>query len=178
MSDCTTVDLPATEADFCSPDINYGGLQKIYLGNPGNPFTDWADPAEWTARLDNADVADPTKIRTLHIIGDKPAPERPLIEFSLGREIYGDAEHTINVKVDETGPTNYALVQWLEDNAGQRIQIWWEHGKYLSGGNDGVSAILVLDPITPESDEELEYFGGTVKFEGKNPARIENPIAA
>ena len=178
MPTCTTVDIPAVVADFCAPNINFGEIDKIYFTNDGAPLTDWNDLAEWNTRLDNADVtADNTKIRCLHVIGDKPAPERSEIEFSQGRKAYTEADHSINIRVDETGDENYALVQWLEENAGQQLRIWYQAGKYLYGGNTGILALLTLDDIIPESDDELNTFNGTVSWEGKHPDRIVNPMA-
>ena len=130
MPTCTPVPLPAVKADFCAPDLNFGQIDKIYLGNEGNPFIDWTDLVEWNARLDNVDVADPTKVRFLHVIGDKPAPEKNKVDFSQGRSAYTTPKHTVNIKIDETHDDNYALIKFLEDNAGQTIPIWYQAGKY------------------------------------------------
>lgn len=177
MEICIPVALPAVKADFCAPDLNFGEIDKIYLGNTGNPFTDWADLTEWNTRLDNADVADATKIRMLHVIGDKPASEKNKVDYSQGRSVYTEPKHTINIRIDETGEENYALIQWLEENAGQTLALWYQAGKYLYGGNDGLPATLTLDDIIPESDEELNTFNGTANWEGKHPVRILNPMA-
>lgn len=177
MSDCTVVNLPVVTADFCSPNINFGQIKTLYLGNSGNPLTDWTDLAEWNTKIDNADTADAAKIKKLHVIGDKPSPERGTVEFSQGRTAYTTPEHTINFRIDETDDNNYALIQFLEANAGQTIQVWYEGGKYLYGGNTGVSATIVLDDIIPESDEELNTFNGTIVWEGNHPARILSPLA-
>ena len=178
MPTCTSVALPAVTADFCSPDINFGEIDKIYFTNDGAPLTDWNDLAEWNTRLDNADVTpDNDKIRFLHVIGDKPAPEKPVIEFSQGRKTYPDPDHTINIRVDETGADNYALLLFLEQNAGQQLRMWYQAGKYLYGGNEGILANLNLDDIIPESDEELNTFAGTITWEGGHPERIANPMA-
>lgn len=174
---CNPVALPIVTADFCAPDINFGEVDKIFLGNPGNPFTDWTDLAEWTARLDNADIVDAATIRTLHIIGDKPAPEKNKVDFSQGRSVYTDPKHTLNISIDETGDDNYALIQFLEDNAGQTLQMWYQAGKYLYGGNEGIAAVLTLDDIIPGSTEELNTFKGVASWEGSHPDRILNPMA-
>lgn len=174
---CTPVALPAVKADFCAPNLNFGEIDRVYLGNPGNPFTDWSLLAEWDARLDNADIADATKIRMLHVIGDKPAGEKTKIDFSQGRSVYTEGKHSINIKVDETGDENYELIIWLEENAGQTVSLWYQAGKYIYGGNDGISASLTLDDIIPESDEELNTFNGAATWEGNHPERIPNPMA-
>lgn len=177
MEDCIPVALPVVKADFCAPNINFGEIDKVYLGNSGQPFLDWSDLAEWNTRLDNDDVVDAAKIRTLHVIGDKPASEKTKIDFSQGRSVYTDPKHSINLRVDETGDENYALILWLEENAGQTVALWYQAGKYLYGGNMGVSATLTLDDIIPESDEELNTFNGVASWEGKHPLRILNPMA-
>lgn len=178
MPDCTTVDLPVVTADFCAPDINFGEVDKIYFTNDGSPLTDWADLAEWNTRLDNADVtADNDKIRSLHVIGDKPRPEKSVVEFSQGRKAYPDPDHTINIRVDETGADNYGLLLFLEANAGSQLRVWYQAGKYLYGGNTGILANLNMDDVIPESDAELNTFVGEVTWEGPHPTRIANPMA-
>ena len=173
---CVTVELPVVEADFCGPDIDFGEVDRIYIGNPGNPFTDWTSLTEWNARLDNAATGDATKIRFLNIIGDKPEPEKGEIKFSQDRTAYTTPKHVLNFKVDETGPNNYGLVQFFEDN-NQTALIWFGSGKYLYGGNSGISANLKLSEIIPESSEELKYIQGVANWEAKSPDRITNPMA-
>ena len=175
---CVPVKLPAVTADFCAPNINFGQISKIYLGNPGSPMADWADAAEWTTRIDNTDAGVlATAIKELNVIGDKPRPERGEVEFSQGRKAYTTPSHTINIKVDETGDDNYNLVQFLDANVGQIVQIWWVQGKYMYGGDDGIAANLVLDDVQPESDEELNVFEGTITWDGTHADRQLNPLA-
>lgn len=175
--DCTGLNLPEVKADFCSPNTNFGQIDKLYLGVSGNPMADWSDLAEWTARLDNTTLADATKIRELHVIGDKPAAEKNKVDFSKGRSVYTEATHTINFAIDETGDENYDLVKFFEDNAGVSIPVWYQAGKYLYGGNSGVSATIVINDVIPQSDEELNTFVGTITFKGGHPDRILNPMA-
>lgn len=175
---CNPVALPAAEADFCAPEIDWGQVEYLYLGNDGEAaFSDWTTVTEWNTRLDNADVADSSKIRTLHVIGDKPATEKNKIDFSLGRSVYTDPKHTLNARTEEVGDLNYALVQFYEENQGQTVRIWWSDGKYLYGGNEGVQANITMEYIVPESKEELKYIQVTVTWEGLSPARTVNPIA-
>ena len=174
---CTAVQVPAAEADFCAPDLNFGQVDKVYIRAVGQTdLTDWTAPAEWATLLDNATMADLTLIRTLHVIGDKPEPDQTEIEYSLGRKAYTTPDHTVNVRVDETGDTNYALLLWLEENVGQTLQIWYSAGKYLYGGPGGIPATLKLSDIIPESDEELNTFNGVIQWTGAHPARTVNPI--
>tara|TARA_R110000787_G_scaffold97665_4_gene201327 strand:+ start:27783 stop:28316 length:534 start_codon:yes stop_codon:yes gene_type:complete len=177
MPTCNPVNLPVVATDFCNPNVNFGQIDKIYLGNPGNDFTDWSLVTEWTARVDNANSVDDDAIRELPVIGDKPAPERNEIAFSNGRKVYTTPKHSVNVKLDETGDENYALLRFLDLNAGQELRVWYSAGKYLYGGNSGVPAVFVLDDVIPESDEELNTFQGVLSWEGIHPERILNPIS-
>jgi len=177
MATCTPVNLPAVKADFCAPVIAFGEIDMIYLANAGNPFTDWTDITEWNNRLDNVDVVDATKVRSLHVIGDKPAPERTKVEFSQGRSAYTAPKHTVNAKVDEVSDENYALAKFLEDNPGQNYLIWYSAGGYLFGGNAGIDASFVLDHIIPESKTELQTLTGKIEWEGGHPERQVNPLA-
>lgn len=176
--DCTAIQVPATTADFCAPDLNFGQVKAVYIRAVGQTdLTDWTAAGEWPALLDNTTMADLTLIRTLHVIGDKPEPDQTEIEFSQGRTTYTTPEHTVNVKVDETGDTNYALLLWLETNVGKQVKIWFAAGKYLYGGPGGISATLKLSDVIPESDEELNTFNGVIEWKGAHPPRTANPIA-
>ncbi len=177
MPTCVITPLPAVNFNYCAPSFNFGEIDNIYLGNPNNPFTDWSDLSEWNARIDNADTADQTKIRSLHVVGSKDAGDRTEIDVSKGRKVYTDAANSIAIRIDETTDENYALIKWLEDNAGSTVQLWYQAGKYLYGGNDGLAVNLVLDDIIPESDEELNVFSGTASWDGGHPDRIANPMA-
>lgn len=176
-TDCIPVALPVVKADFCAPNLNFGEISLIYLGNEGNPFLDWEDLAEWNTRLDNVDAVDLASIRFIHVQGEKGATEKNKIEYSQNRSVYTEPKHTISITIDETGDENYALIRWLEDNAGQQLRLWYQAGKYLYGGNSGLPVVLTLDDIIPLSDEELNTFQGTAEFEGKHPERIVNPMA-
>lgn len=175
---CTPVKLPAVEADFCAPNINWSQVDNVYLGNLENPFTDWSSLTEWTSRIDNTDAGiSDTAIKHLHVIGDKPRPERNSVAFSKGRTAHTTPNHTVNLIVDETGDNNYNLIKWLEDNAGQKVALWYSAGKYIYGGNEGIEATIVLDDVIAQSDEELNVFQGEAVWEGNHPERILNPMA-
>jgi len=172
---CTVVEVPKAKADDCNPDINFAQVTRVYVGNSGNPFTDWTSLAEWTPRLDQA-AAGADKIRTFNVIGSKPKPDRPKVAFSRKRTAYGDPKHSLPFKVDETHPDNYAFLKFLEDHPGQRNAVWYEIGKYLYGGNAGVDGLIILDDTASENDEELNVFEGEITWEGKHPDRIVNPL--
>jgi len=177
MNGCTVVEIPKVVADFCNPITNFGQIKKIRLGNQGNPFTDWTQLTEWTNRLDNTDETEATKIRTLHGIGSKPKPESGSVAMSLGRTLTTSKTHTITFKADEVGDDNYALLKFFEDNNGQQVSLWYEVGKFLYGGNQGITASISADEVTPESEDELQYHEYTITFLGGHPDRVLNPMA-
>ena len=170
--------IPVVTANFCSPVTNFGQIKKIHFGNLGNPFTDVTDLAEWTSRRDNATTTGTDYIRTLYGIGSKAAPEKTEVEFSLGRKLNTDSEHSFTFRVDEMSDENYALMKFLEDNPGIQIPVWWEVQKFLYGGNDGVTCTMDMVEITPEDKNALQYFELTISFEGSSPQRDANPMAA
>lgn len=174
---CAAVNAPKVKFDYCTPEINYGQIDRILLGNEGYPLDDPTDLAEWTDRVDNDDIVDASKIRQLFVIGDKPAPESSVQKISLGRSVYGTKKHTINIKIDETNDDNYNLVQWLEDHSGVTFRCWYTAGKYLYGGADGIPVNINLDDVIPEASDALDLFIGKLTFEGKTPDRILNPMA-
>ena len=169
--------MPEAEADLCAPNVNYSQVNAVYIGTGDNPFTNWEDLSEWLARIDNADVTDATKLRKFHTVGDKPAPEKNKIDFSQDRTLYSIPKHTLNLKVDETGDKNYEFIRWLELNPGQTFRVWYQVGKYLYGGNNGVPASVNFDDIIDEDKKTLNIFAGTVSWEGVHPERALNPMA-
>ena len=174
---CITIKLPAVDSNLCNPVINFGQIERLYLGNAGNPFTDWEDLTEWTARIDNADIVDATAIRELIVIGDKPAPETTELIISAGRKVQTEKKHTLNFRIDETNDLNYAFIQYLEANPGQSYAVWYASGTNLYGGNTGILATITLNDVIPESKDELDTFQGVISFEGGHPERIPNPMA-
>ena len=174
---CAAVYAPKVKFDYCAPDINYGQIDRIFLGNEGYPFDDVEDLVEWTDRVDNSDIVDHAVIRQFFVIGDKPAPEKTELKISLGRTVTGTKKHTINIKIDETNDDNYAFLQWLEDHSGVTFRCWYAAGKYLYGGNAGIAVNINLDDVIPEGSDALDLFIGALKFEGKTPDRCLNPMA-
>jgi hypothetical protein len=174
---CTDCDLLQIIADFCNPEVNDGGLKRVFFTCAGNGFTDVTDVNEWNAKLDNDTLADPTKIRYLHVIGSKPAPERSETTVSLNRKRNGKSKHSLNIKIDETTDVNYEFLQSLEGTTKQ-FAIWFEtHGGKMYGGNNGVLAQISLDGIIPENSTEIETYEGKVTWEAiKSPNRSTSPF--
>jgi hypothetical protein len=94
----------------------------------------------------------------------------------MRRKVTGPKKHSINIKVDETGELNYEFLRQLE--CGGVFLIWYQAGKYLYGGNEGIQATIALDDVIPEGTQELNTFTGTVEWEAKHhPERVLNPMA-
>lgn len=173
-TDCED-NLPETEFDECNPEINEGQIAKVYITNRDNPLTDWTDPAEWNLRLDNSS-ADPDAIRTLHVIGDKPAPSSNDIELSLGRTVKSKKDHLINIAVDETNAVNHEFLR--ENECSGQYLMWYETlDGLLFGGNEGIEVSLNLDMIIPQANNELITFSGTANWKSKfTEERTDSPI--
>ena len=174
---CAGENFVAVAFDFCAPELNFGSIDKIYIGTVGFPMGDWTDLAEWNLRLDNTTLADDTKIRYIHVKGSKALPEKTEVAISLKRKSYTDPKQTVSIAIDETGDVNYALVQWLEANPGKQFAFWYSSGKHLFGGDNGITAVLDLGDEIPESTDELVKYLGTIKWDGVSPERIVNPLA-
>lgn len=177
--DCEDGILPDAEANFCAPDVNFGQIDRVFVGLAGNPLTDFEDLTEWNDRLENVEdtplTPDLTKIRYLNVIGDKPAADKPVVEISQGRKVYPAATHTVNVEIDETGPVNYSFLK-TNEQSNQTYALWYTAGKYIYGGNSGVPASLILDDVIPQSKDELQKFIGAFSWDGYSPDRGVNPF--
>lgn len=175
---CDEFVLPVVKHDFCAPTINFGRIDKIYFCSDGaNSALTTGDLAEWTLRLDNEGVIDATNIRSLAVIANKPLPENSEVTYSLGRKAYTENVHTVPVRVDETNDENYALVQWLEENKGTTVRVWYASDKYLYGGLTGILATLSLNDFIPEANTELNEFQGSILWEGAHPDRTLNILS-
>lgn len=167
--------LPPVDFDECAPEINEGRIDKIYLTNVGNPLTDWTDPLEWQARLDNTAPASDSII-TLFVTGEKPAPTANEQEISLGRTIVASKSHAVNFNADETNAVNHEFIRQNECS-GQYL-MWYETSSgLLFGGTEGIKVSLTADMIIPTSNEELITFEGSASWKAKfTEERIESPI--
>lgn len=161
----------------CTPQFNSAGLQRIFWTTVGEILSDWTDPAEWITRLSNTSTS-ADAIRTLHVVGSKPAPDSAAIAASLGRTFFGKKKHKVLIKIDETNDENYDMLRYNE--CGTQVAFWYESGgNKLHGGNDGITASIRLDQILVEDSGQLETFDGELSWESKfHPERITSPIAA
>lgn len=166
---CDSV-VPVVSFDECSPEINSGQLQVMYVGNRNNPFVSWTDLTEWSSRLSNTST-DSSAIRTMFIIGGWPLPERAEKIISLNRTIYQEGKHTINFKIDETNAINHEMLRSFE--CGGQYSVWvatgqiGDDGKLIWGGNEGIEASLQIGQVVPESTDENITYEGTLKFTSK-----------
>lgn len=174
VENCDPLDLPAVGASFCAPVLNFGEAGKLHVLQPGNPIADFTDLAAITARLDNTTLSDDTKIRTFNIVGSKPKADSNAVEYSRKRKIYTAKDHTVPFKIDEVNDENYAFMEFLEANPGQSYMFLYEVNNYIY---EVELATMIMDYVTPESDEELEYFDCLLEWTGDHPKRYANPFA-
>lgn len=172
--DCSST-LPAASFDVCAPETHFGQVKKVYIGNDGNPFADWTNPAEWAARIDNASSA-ADAIRELTVIGSLPRAESSEKKISGGRTVKGKKTRTLSIKIDETNATNYELLRTLE--CGLSYRVWYATDDHIYGGNDGILMTLNVDEVIPENEEDYILFEGEGKwFSQFAPERTDNIIA-
>jgi hypothetical protein len=169
------VELPPFSFNDCSPDVNFGQIDRIYFAARGaNDFVDWTSLAEWTGRLDNT-TDDLQKIRFLNVIGTKPAAEGDPIEISRKRKITAEKTHTVTARIDETNEENYDALRALECDG--NVKMWYQAGKYLYGDNSGIDAFIQINDEIPENNEELNVFQVSATWEAEfHPDRITNPL--
>lgn len=136
---CTTAldALPVFDFSDCAPKINGAEVRFIYIGLPGNPFTDVKSGTEWAARLATTNTS-ATKIVRMTVIGDKPKPTGASKEISGGRKITLIKDHVLNATVDETGPANHEAFRKMECG-GVTLPIWYATASgQMLGGNSGI----------------------------------------
>lgn len=171
--DCTA-ELPSVQFSECAPETNNGEIRKIYIANVGNPLADWTDPTEWATRL--AQTTEPTAIRSLTILADKPRAESQEKKISGNRTIKGNKAHTINIDIDETNTVNYEMLRTFE--CGKQYLLWYQDERYMYGGTDGIAASINLDHLIDRDRNNLQLFQGEAKWESQfSPERIASPIA-
>ncbi len=179
MAVCSTV-LPSANADLCSPNTNYGQISTLLFTRLGDGLTDWTDDAEWAGRIDNdAALAAPpalAAIRQLFGIGALDAPDRPEIEISKRRRVFGDPEFTMSFEVDDTGDINWNNFMKGLPAGGQVYSVWFGTEQRLFGGDEGLTATLVANPSIPQSKDELMKIIITVTWTGTIPEVVDNPL--
>lgn len=170
--------LPVVSFSECSPEVNLSEIQYVYVAKSvAADFTDWTVITEWTTRLSQTVVVGDDTIRTLTVIGDKPAPARTEKEISGGRKVSANKTHTLNFTIDETNEINHELLRMLE--CGGTFKIWYEtQGGLLFGGNEGIEASIFLDMILGRGREEVASFAGVAEWKNRfTEERCVSPIA-
>jgi hypothetical protein len=172
---CDFVLPPANSPDCPTGYVNQSEIDRIFVGKPGYAFNDWEDAAEWALRL-NQTWQDPTAIRSLTVVGDKPAPEKSIVQISDGREVVLNKKHTLNADIDVITDENFNWVNFLECNPS--LNIWFRtKGGYLFGGNDGIKVTGSLDTVLERGDDSLEKLVGAFNWKNKfSPQRIVSPV--
>lgn len=181
---CSTP-LPPFDADYCDPDTTNAQIPVIYLmALDGAAFSDITDPVEWAARLDQTDVADPDKVRTLHVIGSKPVPDSTDVDLGNDKTITINKTHTLELTVRETGDNNYDFLRTTECAGNYKIA--YVIGKYLfvnsdttgNVDNDFIECSIKMSDTATENFSDPYEFKMTVMWKRKfSPGRITNPIA-
>jgi hypothetical protein len=150
----------------------------------GDGLTDWESAVEWAGRIDNAATgatALPTlptkaKIRQLFGIGSLDAPDRPEIEISRRRKVFGDPEFSLTFQVDDTGDVNWNDFMLGLPSGGQVYSIWFGTEARLFGGDTGITATMTANPLIPESKDELMKIVITITWTGTIPSVTDNPL--
>lgn len=175
-TDGCTAKAPAFSFNDCDPNTNRGQIDRIYIMAAGGAdMADWTQLAVWTARM----ALDPTvtvdAIQYMNVIGEKPEATSDVKEISRVRKVVLDKTHTINFDVDETNEDNYDALRQIE--CGGNFKIWYQAGKYLYGGNDGILAFIQENDMIPRERKELNVFKGVATWEAEfHPERIDNPM--
>lgn len=183
MAVCSTV-LPVASADLCSPGTHYGQISMLMFTRNGDGLTDWTDDTEWATRIDNASTGTTAlpvapglaDIRQLFGIGSLDAPDRPEIEISRRRKVFGDPEFSMSFQVDDTGDVNWNDFMLGLPTGGQVYSIWFGTEDRIFGGNTGITATMTANPLIPESKDELMKIVITITWTGTIPSVTDNPL--
>lgn len=176
--------MPVASADLCAPNTHYGQISMLMFTRNGDGLTDVTDDAEWATRIDNASTglsalpASPSlaDIRQLFGIGSLTAPDRPEVEISRKRKVYGEPDFTLTFAVDDTSNTNWNNFMGGLPTGGQVYSVWFATEDRIFGGNDGITATVIANPEIPESAEELQKIILTVTWKGTIPEVADNPL--
>jgi len=170
-------EIPVVSFDENAPQVHYGQIRDIMIGNLGYPLTA-ETKVVIEARIDNSgDVTTPEEtLRLLTVIGDKPEPESTVLDISHKRKIKSPRKHTVNIRIDEMNEANYSFLKSLIEGGVSEVAMWYFTDGHMYGGLTGVQASINLDHVIPESTEELEYITGQLTWQGDYPARIANPL--
>lgn len=162
MPVCVGDDLAPVDFDYCAPEVESSEIGRIFVRRVNSTdFTDWTQPIEWTTRV-SEDSTDANTIRALTVIADKPAPALTKKAISGGRTIVTRKDHTLNVTIDEVTDANHAFMQSAE--TGITVKFNYEAGKFMFGGNQGITGLLQLDMVLARGAGEIMVYNGTMTW--------------
>lgn len=165
--------IPAVSFDICSPEVNFGEIDAIFVTNVGNPLTDETSLVEWTARLA---AVDETKISELQVVGEKPAPEETEVTIARNIIVSGEKTHTVAFEIHQTNKINYEFMRSFE--CARKVLVWYRTaGGLLYGGPSGIEVTLKMNQVIPKSRKDLSMFVGSIKWNAKfHPCQANSPI--
>lgn len=173
---CSGEDLPQTDFNFCAPDIRASEIRRIFIARVGAaPFVDWSNGAEWSFRLTQTGTAIDA-IRTLWVIGDKPAPTAKRAVISGGRKVTVRKDHVIHATIDDVNQTNHDFIMSL--GLGKHFRVWYETmGGFMFGGNEGIVTLFNADMVLLRGQGEIMTYQATLDWNNlRTEDRCISPI--
>lgn len=170
-------DLPVTASDLCEPLVIESEIRRVFIAKvTAAPFQDWQNPAEWQSRLSDTLTTGDDYIRTLWVIGDKPAPSQNAKDVSNRRRVVINKTHTLNYTVDDAQPEIHEFMRALE--CGGQYRVWYEtHGRRMYGGNAGVVASIDMNNVLDRGNDASQVYVGVVTWTAKfTEEQIDSPI--
>lgn len=189
-TDCGTDQLGPLDSSLCAPQFRKAQVSRLFLtaidgnqdfGAEGTPTTGVDLAGAWTNRIDQTAQATGAVI-ILHGIGEVPEPNDDEQEFSLGRKVVIEREHTLSFTVDES---TYLINNFLRKVAkcGGTYGVWYETAAPdLYGSEEGVhkpiqmtlKAARVISRNRTEST--VWQVTGTWKTKGFETLLIDSPV--
>lgn len=178
---CEDPTLPPTSVEDCiqAEEENLSEIQAIYITDLSSDitFTDWTQPGEWAALINN-ETSEPGFIRCLCGIGDIPAGTPTILQKSKGRSKRTKTAKVLNFDVDNTNDINYEFMRGLQ--CGGTYCMWIEtRGCKLLGGSRGILvSVEAADPIYNRGNDSYEIFQFQFTWDEKiSPPRTTSPVA-
>ena len=158
--DFTLADISFSD---CAPAISWGEVEYVVLGDGDSaPFADWEDDSEWATRV--AETGD-NKLRKLTVIADLPIGSADEVIISKGRKVKAPASRILNIEIDDTTDENYEFMRATACNS--QMRMWFFTRSHQYGGNDGILAMINLDPVIEKGTKTINKFVGTAKWDAQ-----------
>lgn len=175
-TDCDGV-APVVDNSECAPAIKYGEIAYVVIGNEGQPLTNWTDPAEIAARLDNDNEVDSTKMRILQVVGTMSTEFGEQKPIHAGLFSFAKNTTTLELKIFNNSDTNYDATRALGCNLALRAWPITSDGDWY-GGNDGIRIVFQGKEDVPESRDDFRVLTWRGQFKAQKMAlRTAFPIA-